>query len=114
MRTRVLVAVLAVVCTGGQLFAQDRAERPFAPGGRGELWLDAGEFTVRAAPDNRIRVTLTSRVGDTKIELAANGAQGKVVLRNAPRIGFEAVIEVPKQSDLMIRMTGGDLQVEGV
>jgi len=114
MRTRALAAVLGVCCAASTLAAEKVSEQPFAPGGRIELWLDAGEFEVKAARDNRIRVTLTSRVGDTRIELTANGAQGKVVLRNAPRIGFEAVIEVPKRSDLMIRMTAGDLDVSGI
>lgn len=111
----VAVAVLAAVSAASPLSAQhNTSERPFVSGGRIELWLDAGEFEVRPAPDNRIRVTLTSRVGDTKIELTANGSQGKVVFRKAPRIGFKAYIEVPKRSDLMVRMTAGFLDVSGI
>jgi len=123
MRSRAIsVAVVAAsVGASAMLMAQNVTEKPFVSGGRIELWLSAGDFDVRPSPDNRIRVTLTENAGNRKVELTATGTQGKVVLRDAPNNGtfsivsnFGAVIEVPKSSDLMIRMWAGDLSVTGV
>lgn len=112
----VLAAALAVPTL---VFAQKSAtekvtEKAFVSGGRIELWLSAGEFKVEPSPDNRIRVILTGQPGNTKVELIANGTQGKVVLRDTPKNNFGAIIEVPKTADLLIRMWAGELSVTGV
>jgi len=115
MKTRALfAAVLAAVCAAGPAFAQNDkvAERPFVPGGTIELWLDAGDFIVKPASGDRIRVELPGKA--SRIELTASGNRGKVVLRNTPHTDFQAIIEVPKRSDLMIRMYAGDLNVIGI
>ena len=117
MRTRLAVAVVAAAAlsTAVLIHAQNRVtEKPFVSGGRIELWLNAGDFEVKPAPDNRIRVTLTGDVGNTKVEVTANGSQGKAVLRDVPNNNFGAVIEVPKNAELMIRMNAGDLKVRGI
>jgi hypothetical protein len=117
MKRRLIVAVVAGVVLSGTalLDAQNKvSEKPFVSGGRIELWLSAGDFDVKPAADNRIRVTITGAMGNTKVELTANGTQGKVVLRDTPNNNFGAVIEVPKVADLMIRMFAGDLNVGGI
>jgi hypothetical protein len=117
MKTRLAVAVVAAAAlsTAVLVHAQNKiTEKPFVSGGRIELWLSAGDFEVRPAAGNLIRVTLTGAMGDTKVELTANGTQGKAVLRDTPNNNFGAVIEVPKVADLMIRMYAGDLNVSGI
>lgn len=117
MKTRLAVAVVAAAAlsTAALIHAQNKiTEKPFVSGGRIELWLSAGDFEVKPAPDNRIRVTLTGAVGNTKVEVTANGSQGKAVLRDTPNNNFGAVIEVPKTAELMIRMNTGDLNVSGI
>jgi len=111
----VLAAAISVPAfVYAQNVAEKVTEKPFVSGGRIELWLSAGEFDIKPSPDNRIRVTLTEQIGNTKVELTANGTQGKVVLRDTPNNNFGAVIEVPKTADLMIRMWAGELKVTGV
>jgi hypothetical protein len=117
MKTHVVVAVVAGAVLSGAalLYAQNKVtEKPFVSGGRIELWLSAGDFDVKPAAGNLIRVTITGAMGNTKVELTANGTQGKVVLRDTPNNNFGAVIEVPKVADLMIRMYAGDLDVGGI
>src|SRR4051812_45211392 len=121
MTKRTIVStVLAAAIAGPTLVvaqntvAEKVTEKLFVPGGRIELWLTAGDFDVRASPDNRIRVTLTEKIGNTKVELTASGKQGKVVLRDTPTNHFSAVIQVPQTADLMIRMWAGELSVMGV
>jgi hypothetical protein len=117
MKRHLIVAAVAAVglSASALLYAQGKVtEKPFVSGGRIELWLNAGDFDVKPAPDNRIRVTLTGDVGNTKVEVTANGSQGKAVLRDTPNNNFGAVIEVPKNAELMIRMNAGDLKVRGI
>jgi hypothetical protein len=117
MKTHLVVAVVAGAVLSGAalLYAQNKVtEKPFVSGGRIELWLSAGDFDVKPAAGNLIRVTITGAMGNTKVELTANGTQGKVVLRDTPNNNFGAVIEVPKVADLMIRMYAGDLDVGGI
>jgi hypothetical protein len=115
MTSRAIAVAVVAIAVPALLFAQKNVtEKPFVAGGRIELWLSAGEFEVKPSQDNRIRVTLTEQIGNTKVELTANGTQGKVVLRDTPNNNFGAVIEVPKMSELMIRMWAGDLSVAGV
>jgi len=117
MKTRLSVAVVAAAAlsTAALIHAQNKiTEKPFVSGGRIELWLNAGDFEVKPAAGNLIRVTITGAMGNTKVELTTNGTQGKVVLRDSPNNNFGAVIEVPKVADLMIRMYAGDLNVGGI
>jgi hypothetical protein len=117
MKTRLAIAVVAgaALSTAALIHAQNKiTEKPFVSGGRIELWLSAGDFDVKPAPDNRIRVTLTGDIGNTKVEVTVNGTQGKAVLRDTPNNNFGAVIEVPKTAELMIRMNAGDLNVSGI
>jgi hypothetical protein len=116
MKTHLAVAVVAgAALSATLLYAQNKVtEKPFVSGGRIELWLSAGDFEVKPAAGNLIRVTITGAMGNTKVELTANGTQGKVVLRDSPNNNFGAVIEVPKVADLMIRMYAGDLNVGGI
>jgi len=117
MKRHLIVAAVGAVALSATalLYAQNKVtEKPFASGGRIELWLSAGDFEVKPAAGNLIRVTITGTMGNTKVELTANGTQGKVVLRDSPNNNFGAVIEVPKVADLMIRMYAGDLNVGGI
>jgi len=117
MKRHLIVAAVAGVALSATalVYAQNKVtEKPFVSGGRIELWLSAGDFEVKPAADNRIRVTLTGAIGNTTVEVTANGTQGKAVLRDTPNNNFGAVIEVPKTADLMIRMHAGDLTVSGI
>lgn len=89
-------------------------EKPFASGGRIDVQLDGGEYEIRAAADNRIRVTLNGSVGGAKVELAAAGTQGTLKITNTPHNGFRAVIEVPKAADLIVRLSAGNIAIGAI
>jgi hypothetical protein len=84
------------------------AEKAFVAGGKIDIQLDGGGYEILPAADNRIRVTSSGNIGNTKVELAADGTQADVKVKDTPR-NFHAVIEVPKVADLVIRFDGGDL-----
>jgi hypothetical protein len=94
--------------------AQSPSEKPFAAGGKIEMQLDAGAYTVRAARDNVIRVTLAASVGSARVDISTQDRQATVLVKETPRKNFEATIEVPTTADLVIRLTAGDLTVEAI
>jgi hypothetical protein len=71
--------------------------------------LDGGGYEVRPAADNRIRVTSSGNTGNATIEIRTNATHADVKVKDTPRSNFHATIEVPEVSDLVIRLTGGDL-----
>ena len=89
-------------------------EKPFAAGGRIEMQLGAGSYTVRLARDNVIRVTLGGNAGTTRVDVSTADTRANVLVQDTPRKNFEATIEVPQTADLVIRLTAGDLKVEAI
>jgi len=84
------------------------AEKAFVAGGKIDIQLDGGGYEILPSADDRIRVRLGGNIGNTKVELAADGTHADVKVKDTPR-NFHAVIEVPKVADLVIRFDGGDL-----
>jgi hypothetical protein len=87
------------------------ADKPFAAGGKVDVHLDAGDYEVRAAPDNHVRVTMTGNTGSATVEVAVAGAHADVTVKGTSHTNFKCVIEVPKVSDVAIRLSAGDLTV---
>jgi len=90
------------------------AEKPFASGGRIQVELDGGNYVVRPAADERIRVTFSGNVGAARSELTANGAQAGVRIRDTPSNNFQATIEVPRAADLVLRLSAGNLEIAAI
>ena len=90
------------------------AEKPFAPGGNIEMQLDGGNYTVRAAADNEIRVAFGGTTGNASAELTADGPQANVAVKNSPHNNFHATIDVPRSSNVVIHLSRGNLEMAGV
>jgi hypothetical protein len=89
-------------------------EKPFAAGGRIEMQLGSGSYTVRPARDSVIRVTLGGDAGTTRVDVSTADTRATVLVQDTPRKNFDATIEVPQTADLVIRLTAGDLKVEAI
>ncbi len=85
------------------------AEKPFVAGGSIDMQLDGGDYEVRPAADNHIRVTFSGNTGNAKVELTADGMHAGVQVKDTPHSNFQAIIEVPRAADFVIRLTGGNL-----
>jgi hypothetical protein len=90
------------------------AEKPFASGGRIDVELDAGNYAVRPAADDHIRVTFSGNVGTARAELTATGAQALVHIKDTPSNNFQATIEVPNIADLVVRLSAGNLEIAAI
>ena len=89
-------------------------ERSFASGGAVDMQLDRGTYAIGAAASDHIRVVLTGNAGNTSVDLTTDGTHAKLVVKDTPSNAFTATIEVPKATDLVIRLSAGDLVVADV
>jgi len=112
----VAVLVTAGVIGGLPLRAQapQTTEKTFVSGGRIDIQLSGGEYEIRSAADNRIRVSLTRNPGSTKVDVSTTGSQAAVKVTNTPHNGFGATIDVPKTADLVVHLSGGNLTITGI
>ena len=116
----VILAALPAGQSGSQLpRLSDSLERAFAPGGRIHMNLSAGDYRISGAKENRIHILWKVRnAGDLpRIRVQADVKGSEATLATATdgvRNGFEVEIQVPTRSGLRVRLTAGDLTVEGI
>jgi hypothetical protein len=114
---RAAIVVAAGFCLSAVLQAQNKAnttEKPFVSGGTIEMRLDGGNYTVRPAADNHIRVTLSGNTANAKVELTASGTRANLVVKDTPNNNFQVTIEVPKAADLVVRLSAGNLVLAAI
>ena len=116
MKSRVSGALVLAACLwlAGAPDAQTKAsttDKAFVAGGKVEMQLDAGNYAVRVAADNHIRVALNGNPGNARAELTISGTHASLAVKDTPRNNFQAIIEVPKATDLVVRLSAGDLTI---
>ena len=92
-------------------------EVKFAPGGELHMDLCSSGIELKGVDENAVRVSYWpqgERTDDVKVRLRAEGNRGYVRVSGCPHNNFQIKIEVPKASDLNIRMFAGELTVKGV
>ncbi|HLK51356.1 MAG TPA: hypothetical protein VKT49_24610 [Bryobacteraceae bacterium] len=113
----VLATVFCASCsinTGPQNPPVVKAEKDFASGGRIEMELDAGDYQVHAADGDRIRVSFSGNSDGATADLSNTGPRATLAIKNTPHNNFHATIEVPKTSDLVLRLAAGNLEMAGI
>jgi hypothetical protein len=125
MRSLVVVSILGATLAAlpaGQSGSQpprlsDSLERAFAPGGEIRMNLSAGEYRISGAKDNRIHVLWKVRnaadLPRVRVQADVKGSEAALAT-DGVRNGFEVEIQVPARSSLHVRLTAGDLTVEGI
>jgi hypothetical protein len=92
-------------------------ERPFAPGGVIHMDLSAGEYRISGSKDDRIHISWRVRnpedLPHVRVRADVKGSDAKLDT-DGVRNGFEADIQVPTRSGLHVRLTAGDLTVDGI
>jgi hypothetical protein len=97
-----------------QAQASKVTEKPFVSGGRIDMQLDGGSYTVRPTDGNAIRVTLSGNVGAATVDVTPQDTQANLSVKDTPHNDFRATIDVPQTADLVIRLAAGDLKVEAI
>jgi len=88
------------------------ADKAFVANGKINLDLDGGGYEIKAAADKHIRVATNSATA--AVDVTINGSQADVKVKNTPHSNFRATVELPAATDVVIHMTGGELNVDGI
>ena len=91
-----------------------KAEKPFASAGRIEMQLDGGSYAIHPGADDRIRVSFGGNPGMATAELTVDGTHARLAVKDTPHNNFQAVVEVPKAADLILRLSGGNLEMAAI
>ncbi len=115
----ILGTVLVASASSQASRTSDSLERPFAQNGKIRMDLSAAEYLISGSKDNRIQVNwslrdanLLSRV-HARVDVRGNDA---TVAADGPsnNSGLRFAIQVPAQSDLVVRLTAGDIRIEDI
>ena len=116
-------ALSILLITAGSTYGQgDRpqatGQQKFMSAGTVRLHLEAGEYIIRASAAENIAVTCHARseerLKQVKVEIRVQGTHANVFVTNTPNNNFSAVIDVPRRSNLWVRLTAGQLTVEDI
>ena len=117
MRFFVVAAILSAACCtscftmGPNNPPVVKAEKSFTSGGSIEMELGGGNYNIRPAAGDSIRVTFSGNTGNATADLATNGTHATLTVKDTPHNNFNAVIEVPKISDVVVRLAAGNLEM---
>jgi hypothetical protein len=93
-------------------------QQKFVSGGQIRMHLEAGGYTVSACDSENIRVTYEARseeqLKQVKVEIKPYGGSADIYVTDTPNGNFHATVEVPRRSNLRVRLTAGELVVEDV
>jgi hypothetical protein len=92
-------------------------ETAFAAGGQVNVHVCPGSITVKGTDANVVRVTYDkARYPDNDIKVRLETVPGDAIVRitGCTHNNFELTIEMPKSSDLFLRMFAGELKIAGI
>ena len=114
--TALVTAPLAGTDQDGR--AKESLERAFSQNGRIRMDLSAGEYHISGSPDNRIRLEWSVRdaaqLPRVKARADVRDREASITTDGPTNKGLNVAIQVPKQADLYVRLTAGDLRIEGI
>lgn len=123
MRTVLLVVFglcpALVFCQNAKIeeIGKSPVEVKFTAGGRVHMDLCSCAIELKGIDENVLRVSFPSehrRAGDVRVRLETEGSRGRIRVAGCPHNNFDMKIEVPKTSDLYVRMFAGELEVRGI
>jgi hypothetical protein len=98
--------------------SESSVQQKFISGGTIRVHLEAGGYTIRPTDSTNIVVTYhansESALRQVKVDIKPGPSTAEVYVRDTPDHNFNAVIEVPRRSNLWVRLSAGQLTVEAV
>jgi len=112
------VAMFAVTVPAQEAGTSGSLERPFAANGSVKMDLVAGDYRITGSAQDRVRVDWSVRdaeaLAKVKARAEVRGRELSIATDGPSNRGLKFVIELPKQSDLYVRLTAGDLTIEAI
>jgi len=94
------------------------ARQEFVSGGTVRLHLEAGGYTIIPGDSGNIvvdcRAPSEEQLKRVRVEIKRTGTSAEVYVSETPNNNFQATIEVPRRSNLWVRLSAGELIVEDV
>lgn len=124
LRVAIVTALLGVV-----LVASPRSQMPgagasasidrvFPADGRIRMDLSAGDYRISGGAESRLRLVWSVRDADQLPKVRARAdvrdRDATITTYGPSNKGLKVTIQVPQRSDLYVRLTAGDLRVEGI
>jgi len=90
-------------------------EQNFASGGKVEMHLNAGDYEIVGTDASKIRVTYTADQGNqVNVSTETHNTSAKLTVEAQSSNNLHVRIELPKRTDVIIRLSAGDLRVKGL
>lgn len=93
-------------------------KQEFVSGGTIRLHLEAGGYTITPGDSENIIVTCRARSDEllkhVKVRIKRNDAAADVYVSDTPHNNFQATVEVPRRSNLWVRLSAGEMVVEDI
>ena len=97
---------------------KERFETDFVPGGRVQLDVRSGHVRISGSDSNKISIHYEGRhgddVGNVVVRCKKMGSSARVDISGGPRNEFQICIEIPRETELQVRMPFGDLNIDKV
>jgi hypothetical protein len=78
------------------------------------MQLSGGNYEIRPAAGDQIRVSFKGNYAGATSDVAINGTQATVSVKNTPHSNFNAIVEVPKTADLAVHLAAGNLEMAAI
>lgn len=112
----IVLALLAGTARAQETDA-DRLTRPFPTGGTVHMKLSAGEYRIEGTPDDAIHVRWRTRNPEdlkrTRVAVTVEGSAA-TIQTHGPSDHFQVTIELPERTDIVLRLSAGDLQIRRI
>src|SRR5579863_9052629 len=117
---RNLLTLLVITFCGSLVFAQDQTtlDRDFASGGDIRMQLSAGDYKITPSRDGKIHVLWSARsdyyLKRTKVTADIHGSSATMHTDAPDNAQLKVQIQVPRQTNLVVRFTAGNFDIEGI
>jgi len=112
------LAIMAATVSAKEGPTSGSLERPFSANGSVKMDLVAGDYRISGAPQDRVRIDWSVRDPESLAKVQARAdvhdRQLSITTNGPSNNNLRFSIEVPTQSDLYVRLSAGDLMIEGV
>lgn len=89
-------------------------EAQLASGGQIRMRLCSSEMEIVGTDEARLRISYIPERDDVKVRIQKSGDRAELKITHCPHNNFRVRIEVPKTSDLHVRMFAGEMTIRNV
>lgn len=97
---------------------QDHFTADFPSGGQLRMHIRSSGVRITGSDENKIAIHFsapnTDDLHNVRVILKQTGNRGDLDIRGGPSNNFQITVEVPRNSDLYVRMFAGELQIRGI